>query len=117
MSKRGDRQLLLDMLEALLRIRSYISGMSYEEFLSDLKTQDSVIRALEILGEACKGVSVKIKTDHPFIPWKNIAGQRDILIHNYFGINLDIVWETITLDLPSLELKVTQILEIIEEHP
>ena len=63
-----------------------------------------------MLGEASKDISLDIKTRFPEVPWKQIAGQRDKLIHNYFGVNLDIVWETITLDLPALEVQVMQAL-------
>jgi uncharacterized protein with HEPN domain len=116
MSKRGDRERLADMLDAIQRSTTYIAGISYEDFLVDAKTQDATIRALEILGEASKEVSVDLKTRFPEIPWKRIAGQRDKLIHNYFGVNLDIVWETITLDLPALELQVMQVLEATGEN-
>ena len=85
MSRRGDRERLADML-------------------------DATVRALEVLGEASKDISLDIKTRFPEVPWKQIAGQRDKLIHNYFGVNLDIVWETITLDLPVLSLQVMQAL-------
>lgn len=107
MSKRGDRERLADMLQAIQRATTYIVGMSYEDFLGDIKTQDATIRALEILGEASKEISSDLKTRFSEIPWKSIAGQRDKLIHNYFGVNLDIVWGTITLDLPALEAQVT----------
>lgn len=97
MSKRGDRERLADMLQAIQRATTYVAGMSYEDFLGDIKTQDAAIRALEILGEASKDISGDLKTRFSEIPWKRIAGQRDKLIHNYFGVNLDIVWETICL--------------------
>jgi uncharacterized protein with HEPN domain len=110
MSRRGDRERLADMLQAIQRATTYVAGMSYENFLEDIKTQDATIRALEILGEASKDISSDLKIRFPEIPWKSVARQRDKLIHNYFGVNLDIVWETITLDLPTLELQVAQAL-------
>jgi uncharacterized protein with HEPN domain len=115
MSRRGDRERLADMLQAIQRATTYVVGMSYEDFLGDIKTQDATIRALEILGEASKDISGDLKTRFPEIPWKSIAGQRDKLIHNYFGVNLDIVWETIALDLPALESQVTQALTELGE--
>ena len=115
MSKRGDRERLADMLQAIQRATTYVAGMSYGDFLGDIKTQDAAIRALEILGEASKEISGDLKTRFSEIPWKSIAGQRDKLIHHYFGVNLDIVWETIALDLPALELQVTQILTELGE--
>ena len=110
MSRRGDRERLADMLDAIQRATSYIADISYEDFLVDTKTQDATVRALEVLGEDSKDISLDIKTRFPEVPWKQIAGQRDKLIHNYFGVNLDIVWETITLDLPVLRLQVMQAL-------
>jgi len=114
MSKRGDRERLVDMLEAIDRATAYIENMSYEDFLADSKTQDATIRTLEILGEASKDLSEQIKVRFPNIPWRSIAGQRDKLIHHYFGVNLDIVWESISLDLPSLRLQISQVLESVE---
>jgi uncharacterized protein with HEPN domain len=115
LSKRGDRERLADMLQAIQRATTYVADMSYEDFLEDIKTQDATIRTLEILGEASKDISSDLKTRFAEIPWRSIAGQRDKLIHNYFGVNLDIVWETITLDLPALELQVAQALAALGE--
>jgi uncharacterized protein with HEPN domain len=101
-SSRADRDLLGDILEALRRARSYTAGQSYEQFLADTKTQDAVIRALEILGEATKKLSPALRESHPEIPWKSMAGVRDKLIHDYFGVNVDIVWQIIQGELPAL---------------
>ena len=102
MSKRGDRELLIDMLESIRRVQMYVDGLEYQDFINDLKTQDAVIRALEILGEASKRMSPSIKNQFPDIPWKLMAGMRDKLIHEYFGVNLDVVWEVVTNNLPAL---------------
>ena len=80
----------------------YVDGLGYQDFINDLKTQDAVIRALEILGEASKRMSPSIKSQFPDIPWKLMAGMRDKLIHEYFGVNLDVVWEVVTNNLPAL---------------
>jgi uncharacterized protein with HEPN domain len=88
----------------------YVAGMSYEEFLADLKTQDAVIRTLEIVGEATKQLSSELREQYPTILWKNMAGMRDKLIHDYFGINLDIVWEIVSDELPAVAAEVGQIL-------
>ncbi len=110
MFKRGDRERLMDMLEAMNRAITYTANMSYEDFLKDAKTQDATIRALEILGEASKEVSEQVKVQYPTIPWSSVARQRDKLIHHYFGVNLDIVWETIMSDIPDLRLQINQVL-------
>jgi uncharacterized protein with HEPN domain len=102
MSKRTDQESLQDMLESIHRITTYITGMTYEVFVTDTKTQDAVIRNLEILGEATKNLSEEVRVKHPEIPWSSISKTRDRLVHHYFGVNLDIVWQVITLELPQL---------------
>lgn len=91
MSKRTDRDFLSDIQEGVRRIVAYTMGMTYETFLMDTKTQDAVIRNLEIIGEATKNLSEHIRRKYPDVPWRSMAGVRDRLIHHYFGVNLDIV--------------------------
>ncbi len=76
--------------------------MSYEDFLEDTKTQDAVVRNLEIIGEATKSLPLKFKESYQEIPWKSMAGMRDKLIHDYFGINTDIVWGVAKKNIPDL---------------
>ena len=76
---------------------------------SDMKTQDAVIRNLEIIGEATKNLSAELRAKYPELPWKGMAGVRDRLIHDYFGVNLDIVWQIITAELPEVVVKVKSI--------
>jgi len=102
MSKREDASVIQDINEAIDRIILYTSGMEYDEFLHDNKTQDAVIRNIEILGEAVKLLSDETKDKYPNIPWKDIAGTRDKLIHDYFGVNIDIVWDIVRNEIPSL---------------
>jgi len=102
MSKRGDFELVCDMKEAIGRISSYVANLSYDAFLRDSKTQDAVVRNLEIVGEAAKNISNNFKKSHSLIPWKNLAGVRDRLIHHYFGVNFDIIWSIAKDDLPNL---------------
>lgn len=108
MSKRTEKEFLGDIEEAVRRIKEYIKEMSYEEFLADLKTQDAVVRNLEVIGEAVKNIPDEVKEKHSQIPWKKITGARDRLIHHYFGVNYDIVWTIITEEL-------TEVLEPIAE--
>lgn len=100
MSERSDRDFISDIQEAVRRIADYTAGMTYEAFRTDLKTQDALIRNLEIIGEAAKNLSEELRTNHLDIPWKGMAGIRDKLIHHYFGVNLDIVWQVATDELP-----------------
>ena len=83
--------------------------MEYEDFLQDYKTQDAVIRNIEILGEAAKLLSDEAKEKYPNIPWKDIAGTRDKLIHNYFGVNVDIVWDIAKNEIPLLSTELNGI--------
>ena len=93
MSERVDRDYLTDIHEAIMRITKYTTGMTYQEFIVDTKTQDAVVRNLEIIGEAAKNLSNALRKYYPEVPWKSMTGTRDRLIHNYFGVNLDIVWQ------------------------
>ena len=102
MSKRTDHEFLGDIREALQRITTYVAGMTYESFVADPKTQDAVVRNLEILGEATKNLSEELRATYPSVPWRSMAGARDRLIHHYFGTNLDIVWQIATVELPQI---------------
>lgn len=84
MSKRQDRELLSDVKEAIKRIGIYTQKIEYKEFLQDIKTQDAVVRNLEIIGEAVKNIPKELKKKFYEIPWKELAGVRDRLIHKYF---------------------------------
>ena len=88
MSRRTDDEFLSDIREALQRIASYVTAMTFDSFEADLKTQDAVIRNLEILGEATKGLSEEFRAKYASVPWRSMAGARDRLIHHYFGTNL-----------------------------
>jgi len=92
MSERSDLNFLGDCREAILRIDAYVENLTYDGFSDDTKTQDAVVRNLEILGEAVKNVSEELKKKYPQVNWKDLAGLRDRVIHHYFGVNFDIVW-------------------------
>ena len=109
MSKRSDIDLLDDIVICMEKIQSYLSGLSYHEFINDSKTQDAVIRNVEVVGEAVRHLSSTIKFRYNHIPWQAIAGTRDRLIHGYFGVNIDIVWEIATIDIPQLKAQVEEI--------
>jgi uncharacterized protein with HEPN domain len=94
-----------DILEAAGRIETYIAGLVFEQFQGDRKTVDAVVRNLEVIGEAARHL-VAIQEDLPAdIPWADIAGMRNVLIHAYFGVDLGIVWQTATVDVPALAAK------------
>jgi len=111
MSERADVEFLADTKEAVLRINAYTGDLSYEQFLEDKKTQDAVVRNLEIIGEAAKNISEELKKKYPQIRWKDLAGVRDKLIHHYFGVNFDIVWNIVKQELPELLSQLEEILK------
>ncbi|PKL40553.1 MAG: hypothetical protein CVV44_02810 [Spirochaetae bacterium HGW-Spirochaetae-1] len=86
-------------IEAIMR---FIVGSGYDEFIGDDKTYSAVIRKIEIIGEAAKNISSDVKDNNPHIPWSAMARMRDRLIHGYFGIDDEILWKTITGDLPGI---------------
>lgn len=100
MSDRGDLEFLRDIKEAISRINSYTNGIEYKEFQKDTKTQDAVVRNLEIIGEAVKNISKEFKKKYTDMPWKEMAGTRDKVIHFYFGVNYDVVWSISKDELP-----------------
>jgi uncharacterized protein with HEPN domain len=107
MSKRDDSAVVQDMLESLTRIIEYTENIDYSTFENDKKTQDAVIRNIEILGEAAKLLSAEARSKYSDIPWKDIAGTRDKLIHDYFGVNIDIVWDIVKNEAPVLFSKLS----------
>jgi uncharacterized protein with HEPN domain len=92
MSKRRDSDYLSDIREGIHRILTYTAGLTYQQFMGDIKTQDAVVRNLEIIGEATKKLSIHIRKSYPKVPWKDMMGMRDKMIHHYFGVNYEIVW-------------------------
>ncbi len=111
MAERRDSDLIQDIHEAINRIQRYAAGLTYQAFLKDTKTQDAVARNFEILGEAAKGLSADFRRKHREINWKDIAGMRDRLIHHYFGVNWEIVWDVIQSKLPDLKAQLVAMLD------
>lgn len=103
MSKRDWKLFLMDMLESIKKIESYISGISYEKFLQDEKTKDAIVRNLEIIGEAANQIPREIQEKYSKIPWSQIIGLRHRLIHGYFVVDYDIVWSIVKEELPDLK--------------
>ena len=102
------------ILESIYLIEEYIKDKSKSEFLKLTQLQDSVIRRITIIGEAIKNIPDDFKETHPKIPWKQIIGMRDILIHQYFGIDLNLTWEVIEKDLPKLKKQIVSIKKGLE---
>ena len=107
---KDDRAYLLHVRDAILRVLEYTRD-GEQAFLADTKTQDAVIRNIEIIGEATKNLSDVLKAAHADTPWKQIAGMRDTLIHRYLGVKISLVWEVVVRDLPVLQAKVDALLQ------
>lgn len=94
---------LKDILENMERAENFVKDAGYDEFVKDEKMHYAVIRCIEIIGEAAKHMPKNMKEKYPSIPWKDIAGMRDKVIHFYFGVNLESVWETVKEDIPKIK--------------
>ena len=112
--KREVRDYLNDILQSIADIRFFIAGMSFEQFCPDRKTVNAVVRSLEIIGEAAKKIPADIRLRNPDLPWTEIAAMRDKLIHEYFGVDIEIVWETVSHDLSPLESAIRMVLKDME---
>ena len=106
---KGDRVYLLHIRDAILRVTEY-TAEGRAAFISRPIIQDAVVRNLEIIGEAVKNLTEPLKAHHPEIAWKRIAGMRDKMIHEYFGVNLQLVWEAVERDLPQLRVAIESML-------
>lgn len=110
MTTRKPRVYLLDILESINHIESFIANVDEDSFFSNVEKQDAVLRRLEIIGEAVKKLPDRIRNKYSMIPWRQIARMRDIIIHEYFGITLDMIWVVITEDLPELKTAIQNII-------
>jgi uncharacterized protein with HEPN domain len=111
MTDREYQDYLQDILLAIRSIRRFVVDYDLEKFEADEKTVWAVIRGLEVIGEASKHVPQEIQERYPEVPWKDMAGMRNKVIHAYFGVNLKVVWNTATRHIPELEPKICKIIE------
>ena len=111
---RDMRLYIQDVLENIEAIEGYVQSKTEEQFYGNRQVQDAVLRRLEIIGEAVKNVDEDFRGRYPEIPWKKIAGLRDVLIHEYFGVSLKRVWRVIKIDLVDLKSNISRIWEEIK---
>jgi uncharacterized protein with HEPN domain len=109
MPKRDADLLLEDVGAAIARIERYVGGLSREQFLQDEKTVDAVVRNLEIIGEAVRWLPTSCKEQHASIPWSQIAGLRNRIVHDYFGLDLEIIWQVLETSLPEFKKQLASI--------
>lgn len=115
--RKGKRELvdyLQDILYAIEKAESFAANMDYYAFEADEKPSFAVFRALEIVGEASKKITPEMRQKYPDVPWKEMAGMRDKLSHDYFGVNLQRVFETVRRDLPPLRASIQKIVQELE---
>lgn len=109
MKKRNNTIFIEDILDSINKIESYVKGLNYKTFTENGLVIDAVIRNLEIIGEAAKSIPEKIRKNNDDIPWSKMIGLRNLTIHEYFGVDLSIIWEIITKNLPETKNKIEKL--------
>ncbi|RXT02751.1 DUF86 domain-containing protein [Ammoniphilus sp. CFH 90114] len=98
------------IIDSIEKIESYTDQLGKEGFIKSGLIQDAVIRNLEIIGEATKNISIEFRKEHQGIPWRNMAGLRDVLIHDYFGVDLEIVWNVVEKELSKVKIELIDLI-------
>lgn len=111
LSHREYKDYISDIASAVEKVEKFVKGFTLKDFKKDEKTIFAVTRALEIIGEAVGKIPTSVKKQHKEIPWKHMSGMRNKLIHEYFGVNVKVVWKTVKEDMPVLKNKMSEVLD------
>lgn len=112
--KRDYKDFLIDISYSIEQIEKFVAGFGFEKFKQDEKTKDAVIMRIGVLGEAVNNLPEKFKKEHKEIPWQKIADMRNKLIHEYFGIDIEVVWKTAKEDIPELKNKTLELMKELD---
>jgi uncharacterized protein with HEPN domain len=115
MRKRVYWDYVKDISDSIEDAQEFVKGYTFEDFKNDKKTIYAVIRAIEVIGEATKKIPRSIRDKYPDIPWKDMAGMRDKLIHEYFGVDVEVLWKTAQQDLPTLRVLISEVMGELED--
>ena len=107
----NDRVYLMHIRDSLREVQTFIRGESYESFLKNRMVQNAVMRSFEVVGEAARLISSELRESHPEVPWRLMSDFRNKLIHDYFGLDLEVIWRTATEDTPILLQQIDQLIE------
>ena len=113
MSQRSSRIFLEDIIQSADKIRRYTKGLEYDDFVRNEMVTDAVLRNIEIIGEAAGNIPEDIRSLYPHIPWRRIVGLRNIVIHAYFNVDLNIIWQIVTVNLPEIRDDIRSVLDNI----